>query len=107
MGQNCPLIIVSCIIDENMDLKKNIQTYVQFILSSALKRNTEQGKLVCEETLRKLHSSKTKQVLFETLCKFNKAFLGIEAHGYLTDEEYKIIKELREVERQLKDKLGS
>ncbi len=86
-----------------MDFKSNIQSYVQAILDSAKKRNTEQGVLICVKTIESLITAFTKREILASLYKFNRAFIGIEAHGFLTQDEYTIITKLREIETQFKN----
>ncbi len=90
-----------------MKLKNDIQLTIQSILDSAQKRNTEQGLLVCKETLRLLFTASTEQDLCDLIYKFNKAYVGIEAHGDLTIDEYQMICKVRKIENELKKNKNS
>ena len=71
-----------------MESKTTIEQEVTFLLNSPRERNTEQGKLVCKKALEALTSIQSKTELYDLLRKINHAFLGIEAHGLLTPQEF-------------------
>ena len=81
-----------------MKNKSKIIEAIEFILNSSKKRNTEQGVLVCENTITKLSKCNSDSEILKTLKAYNKAYAGIEAHGYLTNTEYEVVTKLRNIE---------
>lgn len=65
---------------------------------SLIERNTKQGISVCDSVLSMLKNEESLSSQYEILAKFNRAFIGIEAHGYLTDHEYDIVNHLRRLQ---------
>ena len=86
----------------DMESKTTIEQEVTFLLNSPRERNTEQGKLVCKKALEALTSIQSKTELYDLLRKINHAFLGIEAHGLLTPQEFEAVKRLRKIESDLR-----
>lgn len=80
-------------------MKAIFEDKVRFLLLSAKERGTKQGVLVCEKTLTELASGKDEESQIQLLSVFNKAYIGIEAHGHITSEEFIAINTLRELER--------
>jgi hypothetical protein len=80
-------------------MKNIIEEKINFIYQSARQRETEQGILVCKSALEKFSASSTEAATKDILCKFNQDFFGIEAHGHLTQKEFEVIKELKELEK--------
>ena len=68
------------------------------LLASALSRVTEQGLVVFRKALVLLDEASSETDTLSVLTKLNKALVGIEAHGYLTSEEFEWVKELRNIE---------
>ncbi len=79
-------------------MKNDVIDFATQLLRSAIDRNTMQGKLVCEQTLLKLNTEISESNVLETLKALNSAYIGIEAHGYLTVNEFSIVKKLRDLE---------
>ncbi|MEZ8827036.1 hypothetical protein AB6E04_22060 [Vibrio amylolyticus] len=79
-------------------MKNHIIDLTTQLLRSAIDRNTKQGKLVCQQTLLKLNTEISESNVLEILKDLNSAYIGIEAHGYLTENEFSILKKLRELE---------
>jgi hypothetical protein len=80
-----------------VSLKIKLEQEISALLRLANERNTEQGKLVCVLAIDQLHQSKSETELLEILAKINHSFLGVEAHGHLTQAEYAIVMRLREM----------
>ena len=71
-----------------MAMKERAINLTASLLDSALSRETEQGLLVFRKALEQFDVGRSDA---ETLCvlrKLNKALVGIEAHGYLTANEF-------------------
>jgi hypothetical protein len=81
-----------------MELKEMVEQELVFLLNLARERKTEQGTLVCKKALEALTVIQTKAELHDLLQKINHAFLGIEAHGFLTSKEFEAVKRLRKIE---------
>ncbi len=77
--------------------KQKLQEKISELLNSANKRQTTQGIKVYEGALKKIGCVNTDDELEELTKKLVKALNGMEAHGYYTDEEYIIVKEIREM----------
>lgn len=75
--------------------KQQLAHQIQALLDSAIHRHTSQGIKVYEEGLKKLNTISSQNELHNLLIRVNKALSGIEAHGYFTDDEFKIVEELR------------
>jgi hypothetical protein len=79
-------------------MKEKIKVLTQNLMESALSRGSEQGILVFRKILELLDQSDSQDETFRVLQQLNNALVGIEAHGYLTPEEFLWVKELREIE---------
>ena len=79
-------------------MKERVIKLTKCLLDSALSRNTEQGLLVLRKALELLDETGAETDTKSVLAKLNKALVGIEAHGNLTTEEYRWVKELRDIE---------
>ena len=79
-------------------MKSKIIKEIEFLLNSSKERNTDQGRLVCEKTIEILANCNSDTVLIKALKAYNKAYIGIESHGHLTNKEYESVKILREIE---------
>jgi hypothetical protein len=86
-----------------MEQKAMIKEEVTFLLNSAIKRDTEQGKQFCIKILELLPTIETKAELLVLLRKINRTFVGIEAHGFLTQQEFEAVKRLRMIEENYKN----
>lgn len=75
--------------------KSFIEKSVKKLLDLAAKRQTEQGVQVYAYSLDLLAATNDPIRIQEIKNDLNKALAGIEAHGYLTDQEYAIVRELR------------
>ena len=75
--------------------KEMIIEAVQQLLASAQARRTNQGVLVYTRVLQMLELAKDSTEIEEVRSKLNKALVGIEAHGDLTESEFVIIRNLR------------
>ena len=78
-----------------MNKKKLLCEKVARLLDLAKSRNTKQGFIVYEGVLKKLDNLSSESEVDELLNKFKKALSGIEAHGYFTSEEFKVVEEIR------------
>ena len=72
-----------------------IEKSVKNLLDLARKRQTEQGVQVYAHCLDLLATTNDPIRIQEIKNDLNKALAGIEAHGFLTDEEYAIVRVLR------------
>ena len=79
--------------------KQLIKALVEALLLSAENRGTNQGVLIFNKVLELLEQSNTHDESVEILCKLNKALVGIEAHGDLTDDEFTVVRQLRDIEQ--------
>ena len=79
-------------------MKNDVINFTTELLKSAIERNTMQGKLVCEHALLELNKEISEPNVLETLKAINSTYIGIEAHGYLTANEFSIVKKLRSLE---------
>lgn len=79
-------------------MKERISKLTRSLLESALSRETEQGIVVFRGVLGLLNDAATEAETRSVLAKLNEALAGIEAHGYLTSEEFCWVKELRDIE---------
>ncbi|MCH7226249.1 hypothetical protein [Haloferula sp. A504] len=79
-------------------MKESVVKLTTNLLDSALSRDTEQGLVVFRKALELLGEAGSEAEILSVLEKLNKALVGIEAHGYLTSEEFGWVKELREIE---------
>ena len=79
-------------------MNKHIIILIQSLLNSALSRDTEQGVVVFRKTLELLGEASSEAETLSVLANLNRALLGIEAHGYLTWQEFAWVKELRRIE---------
>jgi hypothetical protein len=68
------------------------------LLDSARDRKTAQGVVVFEKVLELLDKSEVEEPTAEVLRKLNRSLIGIEAHGYLTNDEYQRVLALRNLE---------
>ena len=75
--------------------KPKIVSAVQSLLSSAQDRDTDQGVFVYNKALELLAHASTDDEVRSILGKLNRSLAGIEAHGYFTDDEFRIIQNLR------------
>lgn len=85
-----------------MPQKEHIEAYISGLLESAEARGTEQGRLVCRRALNALSEVVCQADIVPILDAFNRVYVGIEAHGHLTQYEFSIVQELREIESLLK-----
>ena len=76
--------------------KDQIIEAVRTLRDSAVNRKTEQGMLVYTKTLEILAAAKTVEQVEEIRTKLNHALFGIEAHGYLTKDEFEVVCRLRQ-----------
>lgn len=83
-------------------MKNKILNLVKILLDSALLRGVEQGVAVFRKSIDFLDGCTSEQEVFDALVKLNKALAGIEAHGHLTEEEFILVKELREMEQDVR-----
>ena len=79
-------------------MKERMSKLTRSLLDSALSRETEQGLIVFRKALELLDEARSEVETLSVLAKLNKALVGIEAHGYLTSEEFGWVKELRDIE---------
>jgi hypothetical protein len=82
-----------------MTLKAEIESDIARLLKSAQQRDSNQGQLICSKTLAALAKSQSDSAMSSALEKFNHAYLGIEAHGYLTSSEFAIVAKLRKLSK--------
>jgi len=68
------------------------------LLKSAQARGTQQGINVLQHSIDLLEKAQTDSEVLEVLHDLNSAFVGIEAHGDLTTQEYILIQQLRAME---------
>ena len=80
-----------------MAMKERVSQLTRNLLNSALFRETEQGAAVFRKMLELLERSPSEVEALDVLEKLNKALVGIEAHGYLTPEEFRWVQELRSI----------
>ena len=66
------------------------------LLASARERDTQQGILVYERVMEKLGALKGENEIRKVLDYLSRSLSGIEAHGYFTHAEWKIVQELHE-----------
>lgn len=85
-----------------MSQKERIEEYIGGLLQSAETRDTEQGRRVCRFALNALSTASSQIEIASILRSFNRAYLGIEAHGHLTQHEFLMVQELREIQSSLK-----
>jgi len=71
---------------------------VQRLLQLAKARNTNQGVKVYKETLRKIEETSSQREVDDLSGKLKRALSGIEAHGYFTNEEFELVKEIRSMD---------
>jgi hypothetical protein len=79
--------------------RKQIADHVSALLSSANARSTDQGVLVFARVLGMLSSCRTDIEARDALLTLNQALAGIEAHGYLTHDEFEHVKALSDLAR--------
>ena len=70
---------------------------VKQLLELANNRNTNQGLKVYEGALKKIDDASTQKEIDDLVKKLNHALSRIEAHGHFTNEEYQIVKEIRQL----------
>ena len=75
--------------------KPEIITAVRLLLASAESRKTKQGVFVFKSVLKDLEAANSRVDVKNALEKLNRALVGIEAHGHLTNEEHLIATQLR------------
>lgn len=80
-----------------MDNKNIISVYINELLALAQERNTEQGVRVYNGVLEKINEIDSQAELDELIVKFKNFLSSVEAHGYFTIEEYKIVDAIREL----------
>ena len=80
-----------------MTLKTEIQKELSFLLGSAKDRNTAQGQLVCKSALEALERAQSPRHISAVLHDINTAFVGIEAYGHLTSDEFRAVTRLRQL----------
>lgn len=80
--------------------KDKIRQLTEALLNSARARGTNQGVLVFEKVLESLDESSDDEAI-DVLKRLNGALVGIEAHGDLTDEEFRFVRELRKIEEMV------
>ena len=85
-----------------MSQKEQIEGCIVGLLESAEARGTEQGRLVCRRALNALSEAVSPADIVSILGAFNCAYVGIEAHGHLTQYEFAMVQELRKIESLLK-----
>lgn len=61
----------------------------------ALNRSDKQGLVVYEAVLEKLQCCDHDEDFVEILKSLERALLGIEAHGYFSNEEYQVVEKIR------------
>jgi hypothetical protein len=77
-------------------IDKNILLdHVGRLLELAKARDTNQGVKVYEGALKKIGEASSQSEIDSFAEKLKHALAGIEAHGYLTDEEFEVVKEVR------------
>ena len=76
--------------------KQNLIDNIETLLECAKKRNTTQGIMIYEDFIKKISNSSDDELdgINEAI---NTALSGIEAHGYFTDEEYRVVKYIRDM----------
>ena len=79
-------------------LKQEVRQHVLALRSLADARSTEQGVIVFNGTLELLASACTDAEVMTVLSRLNSAMAGIEAHGFLTNEESRHVRELRSLQ---------
>jgi hypothetical protein len=81
-----------------MVMKEKIETLTKALLESAHARGTKQGVVVFERSLELLGAASSDGEVSDVLRKLNRALVGIEAHGDLTDQEFEWVRGLRRIE---------
>jgi len=79
-----------------MNKKDKIIKYATALLNSANTRKTKQGVIVYTTILEELNCGNDIESI---LNKLNKALIGIEAHGDLTNDEFSYVKKLRKLSK--------
>lgn len=80
-----------------MAMKECVSQLTRNLLNSALFRESEQGVVVFRKMLELLERSTSDVETLDVLEKLNEALVGMEAHGYLTPEEFRWVQELRAI----------
>lgn len=80
-----------------MDNQIVLKKYIKYLLNSAKKRNSNQGVIVYEKILDELNYDLSEDKLDQCLNMLIRALNGIEAHGFLTSDEFKIVKSIRQM----------
>ena len=70
---------------------------VKKLLELANNRNTSQGLKIYEGALKKIGDASTQNEVDDLVKKLGHALSGIEAHGHFTNEEYEVVKEIRQL----------
>jgi hypothetical protein len=70
---------------------------VKKLLELASNRNTSQGLKIYEGALKKIGDASTQNEIDDLVKKLDHALSGIEAHGHFTNEEYEVVKEIRQL----------
>ena len=79
-------------------LEETVRNHVEALLSSAKSRKTEQGLVVYNKVLSLLSAANCEEEVKDVLEKLNRALVGIEAHGHLSDEEFRHVLALRDLQ---------
>ena len=82
-----------------MVLKDRILELIGKLINSALTRGTEQGTIIFRKSIEFIEGASSESEVLSILSKLNRALIGIESHGHLTEEESTWVRELREMER--------
>lgn len=72
-------------------------SHVSKLLELAYARSTQQGVVVYAAILEKLKHTSSQDEVNDCAYSLQRALNGIEAHGYFTQEEYGIVKAVREL----------
>ena len=78
-----------------MTFKEILVANVIALQELAQARNTVQGAMVYEAVLKKIYDAKNDAELVVIHKRLKTALTGMEAYGYFTQEEYKIIDEIK------------
>ncbi len=77
--------------------KDRLLTHISRLLELAKARDTNQGVKVYEGALKKIGESSSQSEVDDFFGKLNHALTGIEAHGHFTNEEFEVVKAIREM----------
>ncbi|MEZ8142064.1 hypothetical protein A1OO_11045 [Enterovibrio norvegicus FF-33] len=75
--------------------KNELLTNITILLKLANDRNMQQGVIVYKGAIEKISQAKSQEEIFICWDKLKHALVGIEAHGYLTNKEFEIVKNIR------------